>query len=267
MQLNPGERNGDAHKVDHHAHRHNLQRAKFFDQVACEKARRKHGNHMPLQHQRCVIKTEAAHLHGQRGGGHKQVHHAIAQGRSGRRHNEDWLAHDLSQRAPRAVTGLFGGHFRESDEGHAHHGQNRHDAQRHVSAQKWHFVQSAGARGQVGAHDGPDQTSSQNQRNRFFLEAIRCQLGRGKSVQLAVGAVVTRNDRGRHQQPEVMAPGGISSQQCREKSHAQPQLKRHLAPPARLALGHQPGRQRPTHHIAHDGQSRHPAQRGHGQTH
>jgi hypothetical protein len=54
-------------------------------------------------------------LHGNRRGGHQQVHHAKAQGARGGRHDEHRLAHDLAQR-PALPPGLFGGHGGNCDE-------------------------------------------------------------------------------------------------------------------------------------------------------
>ncbi|MNS97752.1 hypothetical protein D3C72_1320980 [compost metagenome] len=79
-------RQRDAHAdgIEHHTGKHDLHHAKALDQMPGEKARSKHADHMPLQHACGGAEIKAAHIHGQRRGGHQQVHDAVA-GRSRQR--------------------------------------------------------------------------------------------------------------------------------------------------------------------------------------
>jgi hypothetical protein len=147
---------------------------KAFDQVAREEARGKHADHMPLQHQGGIVKRHAAHLHGQRGGRHQQVHHAIAQRLHPRRHDEHRLSHDDAQRptfvyfaiAPKGLGVASGGNWMTSDitamDSSGHH------RQRQVGAHEGHVHQRAGAAGQVGAQHSAHQTACQYQRDTAF---------------------------------------------------------------------------------------------------
>ena len=174
-----------------------------------EEPRCKHANDVPLQYQGSVVKREPAHLHGQWGGCHQQVHHAIAQRGCASRHDEHRLLHDDGQ-WPTFVhfaigTQGFGCGRWEVDQRHHGHGDQCHHGQRQVGPHERHVCQRAGAAGQVGAQHSAHQTACQYQRHGFFLEGGQCQFGRCKPVQLAVGAVVACDHRGRDQQPEIVA--------------------------------------------------------------
>ena len=150
MQLNTRQRDQHAGHVQRQSNGHDRQGAEFLDQVPGEKTGCKHANHMPLQHQRRVRKGQAADLHGDRCGGHQEVHHAITE-RAGRgRHDENRLAHDHAQRAPARAGRPFGRGRRKVDDGQQQHGQQGHTGQRQVSAGKRHGGQTARGGGQVG---------------------------------------------------------------------------------------------------------------------
>ena len=50
------------------------------DQFAGKKARREHGDHMPLQTEVGGFRGVAMHMHGQRGSGHQEVHQGVGNG-------------------------------------------------------------------------------------------------------------------------------------------------------------------------------------------
>ncbi len=260
MQFHARERHQDAGEVEHHAHAHDGQRAEALDQVAGEKAGREHADHVPFEHQRGVVERKTADLHGQRRGRHQQVHHAVAQRRAGRRHDEHRLAHDHRQRAaPIGVCGP-GRHRREAHERHDHHGEQGHPRQRQVGAGKWHGQPVLGAHRQVGPQHRAGQPAGQDQRDRLLAKRRRAELGRRKAVELAVGAVITRDHGGGHQQPEVLVRRSPVAQQGRAQRHQQPDLERRLATEGALRARHQRRGQRAAHHIAHHRQRGHPAQ-------
>ena len=216
---------------------------------------------MPLEHQRRVRERHAADLHRQRRGGHQQVHDAIAQRRAGRRHDEDRLAHDLAQGAAAAGARCPRCLGRKADQRDHPHRQQRHQRQGQIGREEWRAERVARLLRQVGAGDGADQAASQHQRDRLFPEGGRGQFAGGKAIQLAVGAVVARHQRGGDQQPEAVPMQCGGAGQRRQQRHPQAELERGLAAPARLAARDQSGRERAADHIAHDGQRRHPAQR------
>ena len=270
MQVLAGERHADAQRIEQHAHTHHRQGAKTTDQVTGKKSGREHANHVPFEHDGRVLKTQAALLHGQRRGGHQQVHHAIAQGSRHAGHHKHWLAQHLQRTAARthvAARSGLGRLGRKGNKGHQHHRQQRHHGQRQVGPGKRHVQQAARARRQVGPHDGAQQTAGQHQRHRPFARGGQRQLGGGKAVQLPVGTVITRHHRRHHQPPKLLLKNRPRRQQGRQKRHQQTRLKRHLAPPAPLAIGHQRRAERRTHHIAHHRQRRHPPHRRQPQTH
>ncbi len=147
----------------------------------------------------------------------------------------------------------------EPDGCHAQHGQQRHADERDVRARKRHREQRARGAGQVGACHGAQQATGQHQRHGLLAVVRGRQLGGRKAVQATVGAVVARHQRSGAQQPEAAAERRPGTQRGRCHGHGQPDLERHLAPPARLRARHQRGGQRPAHHVAHHRQRGHPA--------
>ena len=258
--LHPRQRHSHAGSVEQHAHAHHRQHAKALDQVPGEEARREHADDVPLQHERRVGEVVAAHLHGQRRGRHQQVHHTVAQGGAQRGDEKRRLAQQHPQWAAlgcRATRRLH--HGRKAHERHQQHGQQPHQHQRHVGPGERRGQQVARVVGQVGPGHGAQQPTGQHQRHSFLAEGRGRQLGRREAVQLPVGAVVAGHHRGGAQQPELVRERGPGAQQGRAHGHCQPDLERHAPPPAPLRTGHQSGRQRTAHHVAHDGQRGHPA--------
>ena len=94
---------GDPDDRAQHQHaepdRHNPLDAEPDDQVAGEKARHEHAEHVPLQPERRFADRMIAHHHGERRRGHHHVHHRIAGDAAGDRDDEARLTRDLGQRA------------------------------------------------------------------------------------------------------------------------------------------------------------------------
>ena len=266
MQINARQGDHDAQKVKGHTHTHDGKHAKFLDQMPGEKPGRKHADHVPFQHQRNVAEDIVALLHGDRGGGHQQVHHAKTQCAANRRHNEQGLGNDLQRGAP--TLGFGGrGHRWKLDLRQQRHGHQCRHGQRQVGAHKSHLKQVTCHRRHVGAQNRTQQAARHHQRNRLFPPVDRAQLCGGKPVQRGIGVVVTRHQGGETQQPEIFGHCSIGTQQGRQQRHDQAQLERHLAAKTGLGFGNRRGGKRAANHITHYRQSSHPAQRGHAQPH
>ncbi len=267
-ELHAGERDRHAGGVERHAGRHDVQHAEAPDQVAREEARREHADHMPFEHEGRVPEGVPAHLHGQRRGRHQQIHHPVAQRCPQHRDREYRIAQQLRHRAARGGAGRrrrWNG--RKADACHAGHGHQGHHEQCQVGPGEGNGEQVACVVGQVGAGYRAQQAAGHHQRHgRVPLRRGR-DLGRGEAVELAVGTVVARHERGSAQQPERVHPHGQRAEQGRRRRHCQPDLEGGLPPPAPLGPGHGTGGQRSAHHVAHHRQGGHPAARRELQAH